>query len=352
MPHRDSPGLSADDLPFAGLTPDFILDALDSVGFRGDGRMLQLNSYENRVFQVFLEDRSAVVAKFYRPHRWSDEQILEEHGFCAELAQAEIPVVAPLTLQVDPAMPMHPVLCGVPPTLATFERSGLAPHRLGVSPCRAGRAPSLESNDILAWIGRFIGRMHAIGALRPFAHRRTLSPDELGRKPRDWLRAHDLVPPDALPGWLRASDRVLDLIDEGFERAGKVRTIRLHGDCHIGNLLWTDAGPHFVDLDDAMNGPAMQDLWMLLHSDAMDQRMQLNALLTGYEAFMDFDDREIALIEPLRALRLIYHSAWIAQRWTDPAFQAAFPWFGGSAYWQQQTQVLDEQARAMTQDAA
>jgi len=333
--------------PYAGLTPNLVLDALDSVGLRGDGRLLQLNSYENRVFQVFLEDGGVVVAKFYRPGRWSDEQILEEHRFSAELAAEEIPVVAPLTVSAIDASPLAPTLAGEPPTLACIA----APEgnfRFAVTPRRAGRAPMLEAPAELEWLGRFIGRMHAVGARAAFSCRRTLDVADFGWASRDWLLQSGVVPDDALPAWKQAVDEALTVVDSAFDRAGTLQTIRLHGDCHAGNVLWTDAGPHFVDLDDALNGPAMQDLWMLLPGDLASSRPQLRALLAGYEAFMDFDDRELALVEPLRTLRLVHYSAWLARRWNDPAFPAAFPWFSGVAYWRQQTQQLHEQLAAMT----
>ncbi|WP_372527963.1 serine/threonine protein kinase [Piscinibacter sp.] len=329
------------DTPYAGLKPEVVLDALDGVGLRGDGRMLQLNSYENRVFQVFLEDGRVVVTKFYRPGRWSDEQILEEHEFTAELAADEIPVVAPWVLSRVDGSALTPALRGEPPTLAeVVTRSGA--YRFAVAPRRAGRAPELDVPATLEWIGRFIGRMHAVGSRKPFRFRRALSVAEFGWAARDWIREHRIVPPDAAAPWERAAEHALALAEQAFERAGPVRQIRLHGDCHVGNVLWTDAGPHFVDLDDALTGPAVQDLWMLLSGDSAAYRQQLRALLTGYEAFMDFDDRELTLIEPLRTLRIVHHSAWLAKRWNDPAFPAAFPWFTDAAYWQQQAQLLQE----------
>jgi Ser/Thr protein kinase RdoA (MazF antagonist) len=330
------------DTPYAGLTPGLVLDALDSVGLRGDGRLLQLNSYENRVFQVFLEDGRVVVPKFYRPGRWSDAQIIEEHRFTAELAAEEIPVVAPLHLCAEADSTFSVELSSDPPTLAQVHGAGNV-YRFAVAPRRAGGAPPLESMEHLAWIGRFIGRLHAVGARQPFRHRRTLSVQEFGWASRDWLCENHVLPPDALPGWKRAVDELLLRVEAAFEHAGAIAQIRLHGDCHVGNVLWSDAGPHFVDLDDAINGPAAQDLWMLLSGDEAVARQQLRALLSGYETFMPFDDRELALIEPLRALRLVHHSAWLARRWRDPAFPAAFPWFGGTTYWQQQTQLLTEQ---------
>ena len=336
---------SPDAAVFADLRPDHVLDALDSVGFRGDGRILQLNSYENRVFQVFLEDGDAVVAKFYRPARWSEAQILEEHSFAAELAAAEIPVVAPLVLRSRAAdAPVR--LMGEPPTLARAAGE-FGRYRFAVTPRRAGRAPELDDPGTLRWIGRFIGRIHAIGATRPFAHRLSLTPASFGRASRDWLLEHDIIPPDAEAGWRAACDAALGEVERAFGVACDVRRLRLHGDCHPGNLLWSESGPHFVDLDDACTGPAVQDLWMLLSGEAAPMAAQLAQLLEGYRAFMDFDARERALIEPLRTLRMIHHSAWIARRWSDPAFPIAFPWFEGAAYWQQQAQELREQVEAM-----
>ena len=331
-----------DATPFADLTPQAILDALDAVGFPGDGRLIQLNSYENRVFQVFLETGEVVVAKFYRPGRWSDAQILEEHAFAAELAAHEIPVVAPIVLAAAQP-PRRPVtLAGEPPTLAH-----VAGQRVAVAPRRSGRAPELEDAATLEWIGRFIGRIHAVGAAGRFAHRAALDIATFGRGARDYLIDHDWVAADALPGWRAAVDTALGEVQRAFDALPELRTLRLHGDCHRGNILWTDAGPHFVDLDDALTGPAVQDLWMLLSGDRASMTRQLGAVLAGYEDFMDFDWRELRLVEPLRTLRLIHHSAWLARRWADPAFPAAFPWFAGAAYWGQQTMQLNEQVDAM-----
>jgi Ser/Thr protein kinase RdoA (MazF antagonist) len=340
------PATASQSTPFAGLTPDFVLDALDSVGLHGDGRLLQLNSYENRVFQVFLQDGTAVVAKFYRPGRWSNEQILEEHGFALELAAEEIPVVAPLTLAVAPTSRWDVRLFGEPATLAEVRVDGQA-HRFAVAPRCAGAAPSLESSSQLEWIGRFIGRIHMIGSLRSFQFRQTLSVQQFGWVARDWVWERGIVPPDAAHAWKAATEQALKLADASFDRAGFVPNIRLHGDCHVGNLLWNQTGPHFVDLDDAVTGPAVQDLWMLLPEKPSAADPHVKALLTGYETFMEFDDRELGLVESLRTLRMIHHSAWLAKRWADPAFPPAFPWFGAPAYWQQQTRMLQEQCEAM-----
>lgn len=328
--------------PFAELTPHAVLDALADVGLHGDGRLLQLNSYENRVFQVMLDDGSAVVAKFYRAGRWSDAQILEEHGFALELAEAEVPVVAPLTLRPAASAVAGLACLGDPPTLA--RRDAL---RYAVAPRRAGRAPELDDEDTLEWLGRFIGRLHAVGARRPFAVRRQLDAATLGWAPRDWLLEHGELPDAVRPVWAEVSRQAIERAEQALAALPALTSLRTHGDCHPGNLLWTPEGPHFVDLDDACMAPAVQDLWMLLPGDAEAARRPLTALLEGYEAFRDFDRRELALIEPLRTLRMIHHGAWLAQRWADPAFPLAFPWFGSESYWRQQIQDLRGQIALM-----
>ena len=327
--------------PYAGLTPDCVLDALDAVGFFCDGRLLGLNSYENRVYQAWLDERarpsaeaapSSVVVKFYRPARWSDQQIGEEHAFVAELALREIPVVAPIA-SGD----------------ATLHR--FAGFRYAVYPQCGGRAPELEDRATLEWIGRFVGRIHAVGATTPFRVRPALDVASFGDEPREWLLANGFIPPDLLAAWESVSAQAIERVRHCYERAGAVRSIRLHGDCHAGNVLWRSGGPmqgpHFVDFDDCRSGPAVQDLWMLLSGDRHDMRRQLRAVLSGYEDFCDFDDRELHLIEALRTLRLIHYSAWLARRWDDPAFPAAFPWFNTQRYWQDRVLELREQVAAM-----
>jgi len=320
--------------PYSGLTPDTVLDALASAGFAGDGRLLGLNSYENRVYQVWLEAEktpnspASVVAKFYRPARWTDAQILEEHAFTLELVEREIPVVAPLEAKGET---LHR-FCG---------------FRFAVFPRRGGRTPELEDRKTLEWIGRFIGRTHAAGATRAFADRPTLGIESFGREPRDWLLAHDFIPKDLLDAWKSAVDLALAGVAHSYERAGEVRALRLHGDCHAGNVLWTDEGPHFVDFDDCRNGPAVQDLWMLLSGDRASMTRQLADVLSGYEDFHEFDPRELHLLEALRTLRLIHYSAWIARRWDDPAFPAAFPWFNTQRYWQDRILEMKEQIALM-----
>lgn len=326
---------------YARLTPDVVQDALASVGLYGDGRQMALGSYENRVYQLVLEDGERVVAKFYRPGRWSAAQILEEHAFALELAAAEVPVVAPLVLGAS-----------------TLHRH--AGFDFCVSPWRGGRAPELDDLEVLEWLGRYLARIHNVGAARPFTERPALDLEQFGRAPRDWLLQHGAIALEHQSAWRTACDEALALIAAcaapegatGQFGLGFSTPIRLHGDCHPGNVLWTpvdDAGhggPHFVDLDDARMGPAVQDLWMLLSGERRQRTWQLSALLDGYEQLRDFDRRELALIEPLRLLRMIRHNAWIAQRWADPAFPAAFPDFGSAAYWAQQTLQLREQLRA------
>ena len=333
--------------PYSRLTPDVVLNSLERVGLRCDGRLLALNSYENRVYQVGLEESapgspesapSLVVAKFYRPARWSDAQILEEHAFATELAENEIPVVAPQSFDGR--------------TLLHAEG-----FRVAVFPRRGGRAPELEDPEVLEWLGRFIGRMHAVGGTRAFEHRPRLDIESFGDEPRAFLLASGLIPPDLLAAWRQAADLALESVRHAFARAGDAKPIRLHGDCHAGNVLWTPAtgnsygGPHFVDLDDARSGPAVQDLWMLISGDRGTMGRQLGRILKGYEDFAEFDDRELHLVEALRTLRLLHYSAWIARRWDDPAFPIAFPWFNAPRYWQDRVLELREQIAAMQEPA-
>lgn len=313
---------------YATLTPDCVLNALESLGFRCDGRLLALNSYENRVYQIGIEESSPLVAKFYRPERWSDVAILEEHAFVQELVEREIPVV--------PAM----VLDGK--TLHSFEG-----FRFAVFPKHGGRAPELEDRNTLEWMGRFLGRIHAVGALKPFQHRPELNIKTFGLAPRDYLLEHDFIPADIDAVYRSVVDQALEGVGHCFDRAGAVHVLRLHGDCHAGNVLWTEGGPHFVDFDDSRMGPAVQDLWMLLSGERADMVRQLSDVLAGYEDFCEFDPRELHLIEALRTLRLIHYSAWLAQRWDDPAFKQAFPWFNSQRYWQDRILELREQVALM-----
>ncbi|MDB5806929.1 MAG: serine/threonine protein kinase [Betaproteobacteria bacterium] len=314
--------------PYAGLTPQAVLDAVESLGMYCDGRQLTLNSYENRVYQVGIEDSTPLIAKFYRPARWSDAQIHEEHTFLAELAQAEVPVVAPLAYNG-----------------ATLHSH--AGFRFALFPRRGGRAPELEDPEVLEWMGRFLARIHTVGAARPFDERPALDPVTFGFEPRDWLLGHGFIPSDLAEAWTSTAQHALDAIARCYEAAGQVPLLRLHGDCHSGNVLWTDDGPHFVDFDDARSGPAVQDLWMLLPGDPAAIPQAWKHLLAGYEQFRDFDDNELHLVEALRTLRLIHYSYWLARRWEDPAFPAAFPWFNTARYWQDRILELREQLSLM-----
>ncbi len=334
--------------PYTDLTPGGVLDALDAVGLCGDGRLIQLNSYENRVFQVFLEGGRVVVAKFYRPGRWSDAQILEEHAFAAELVRSEIPVAAPIDLALDPRSTHVDAVASAGATLARLTTDAGAVYRFGVTERHAGRAPELEDPEVRRWLGRYIGRLHAVGARSSFAHRITLDVATYGDASRDFLLRNDLVSADVAERWRTLADQALAACRAAFD-AVEPKRLRLHGDCHPGNVLWTEAGPHFVDLDDAVTGPAVQDLWMLLSGDRAAMTRQLLDVLEGYEAFMDFDWRELRLLEPLRTLRMLHHSAWIARRWSDPTFPINFPWFGGPAYWADQCTRLAEQLEAMAE---
>lgn len=330
--------------PYNDLTPDFILDALEGCGQRVDGRLLTLNSYENRVFQVGLDSGHMVVAKFYRPNRWTDDQILEEHAFALELAEAEVPAVPPMVLDQQTPHAKQPArISGSPPTLGHVGK-----HRIAVAHRRGGRAPELEDPEVLSWIGRFLARLHQVGARQAFQHRQRLDVETLGWQAHTWLTEHDTIPLDQRSNWLGTARHALEMVESAFSRIEGLRWIRTHGDCHPGNVLWTPQGPHFVDLDDAGMAPAVQDLWMLVSGDPHERSQQLHALIGGYESIADFDWRELRLIEPLRTLRLIHHSAWLARRWHDPAFPAAFPWFESASYWQQQTDLLRQQIEQMS----
>lgn len=313
---------------FSSLTPDRVLNAVESLGLRTDGRLLTLNSYENRVYQVGMEEGAPLVAKFYRAARWTDAAILEEHAFVQELAEREIPVVPALTLD---GKTLH-------------DSDGF---RFALFPRHGGRAPELEDRSTLEWMGRFLGRIHAIGALQPFTQRPELNIESFGVAPRDYLLSHDFIPPDLDAAWRSVVDQALDGVRHCFDRAGEVRSLRLHGDCHAGNVLWTDDGPHFVDFDDSRMGPAVQDLWMLLSGERPDMVRQLADVMAGYEDFCDFNPRELHLVEALRTLRLIHYAAWLAQRWDDPAFKMAFPWFNTQRYWQDRILELREQIALM-----
>jgi len=351
--------------PYATLTPDCLLDALDSVGLTPDGRLLALNSFENRVYQVGMDEGPPLVVKFYRPGRWSAAAIQEEHDFTLDLAERELPVVAPLRLADGATLHRH------------------AGFLFAAYPRRGGRMPEFDSPDTLEWMGRFIGRIHAVGALAPYYQRPTLDIASFGEQSRDFILSsrspgrpkNDLapsgggsgafpepgaqstrhwLPADLLPAWQSVVDQALQGVRHCYARAGQVAHLRLHGDCHAGNVLWTEGtqmrGPHFVDFDDSRMGPAVQDLWMLLSGDHASMSRQMCDVLAGYEDFAEFGRRELHLIEALRTLRLLHHSAWLARRWDDPAFPAAFPWFDTPHYWQERILELREQIALMEEE--
>jgi len=315
-------------LAFRQLTPDDILATLDELGMHGDGRILALNSYENRVYQAGIEDDDPIVVKFYRPGRWSNEAILEEHTFAAELASHEVPVIAPL--EIDGA---------------TLHHHG--PFRLAAYPRRGGRSPDLDNTGLLEQLGRFIARIHIRGERTRFAHRPDVDIDSYGTDSLEYLLDSDFIPADIGAAYESTAELVLDGVEACYERAGQVRDIRLHADFHPGNVLVVGDRVHIVDLDDTRHGPAVQDLWMLLSGDREEQTPQLNALLEGYQSFRPFDARELHLVEALRSLRLLHYSAWLAQRWEDPAFKIAFPWFDRTRYWEDQVLTLREQVALM-----
>jgi Ser/Thr protein kinase RdoA (MazF antagonist) len=319
--------------PYDALTPDVLLSAVESLGICCDGRLLALNSYENRVYQVGVEGEKPVVVKFYRPNRWHNDSILEEHVYTQVLADAEIPVIAPTIFDEGQTL---------------FEYEGF---RFSIYPCRGGRWPELEDPNSLAWMGRFIARIHAIGATMAFKHRPTIDIESYGHESFRFLMKKNIIPADLEIPYSTLVVDVLKQIEAGFSLAGDYKKIRLHGDCHPGNILWTDAGPHFVDFDDARMGPAVQDIWMLLSGDREQMTTQLADILEGYTEFFEFDARELNLIEPLRTLRMINYSAWLARRWEDPSFPRNFPWFIEPRYWEEQILALREQAALMNEPA-
>lgn len=359
--------------PYAALTPDVVLQALEQAGFWPDGRLLALNSYENRVYLAYLEDGASVVVKFYRPQRWSDAQILEEHRYIAELRADEVPAVRPwdLPLNLDRGEPLPPVDAFDPragdlshplvddalaaasadaPKVQTLARLqvGDVEFRFAVFPRCGGRAPDLDHAETLMRIGQYLGRIHASGSHRRFEHRLTLTVATWGEQSRDWLLASGMIPADVRPAYQQVVNELLILARDRFEQVADLPTLRLHGDCHPGNVLWLD-GPHFVDFDDACNGPAIQDLWMLLSGNRAEMTRQLHQILEGYEEFVEFDARSTVLIEPLRALRQIHYAAWLARRWDDPAFAQTFSWFAQPAWWGSHVNALREQIMMIEQ---
>ncbi|MGH1540415.1 MAG: serine/threonine protein kinase [Arenicella sp.] len=318
-------------MDYGTLTPETVLNAIETTGLRCDGRLQALNSFENRVYLIGLDDGTECVAKFYRPERWTDQDILEEHSFTQELEEAEIPVVSPTKLDGQ-----------------TLFNDGT--FRFSLFPKRGGRAPDLENFDTLEQLGRFVARIHQVGRSKAFTHRPSLSLTSYGENSREFLLQNDFIPNDLLSAYDSLSQELLTAIGHSYERAGDIEMIRNHSDFHPGNILWTDEGPHIVDFDDARMAPACQDLWMFLSGDRADMTAGLDALLEGYTQFCNFNARELHLIEALRTLRLMHYYAWLAKRWDDPAFKIAFPWFNTQQCWEQHILSLREQAAIMYEE--
>lgn len=312
--------------PYAGLSPEAVLDAIDALGFRTDGTLTALNSYENRVYQVGLEEEAPIIAKFYRPNRWSNEAILEEHAFTRELVEMELPCVAPM-LRGERTL---------------FDHDG---YRFALFPRQAGHPPNVEDFDVLAVLGHALGRMHAVGAVKPFEHRVAISVERLGLEAVQDLLEGGFIPDEMRPAYEAVTTQLLERIAPVMATVATVQ--RIHGDCHLGNLLWRYDAPNFVDFDDTAMGPAIQDLWMLLAGDRAERSGQLSELVTAYDEFASLDIRELPLIEPLRTLRIMHHAAWIARRWNDPAFPVAFPNFNTLRYWSDHVLALKEQLAAL-----
>lgn len=314
--------------PYDTLTPEVILTAVERFGVRCTGGLLALSSYENRVYRVDTEDAGPLAAKFYRPERWSDAAILEEHDFARSAAEHEIPAVAPLW---HDGRTLH-------------AHGGF---RYAVFPWQPGRAPELSTPEEFRVLGRYLGRLHLLGGAEPFEHRPHMNVESFGRAPLARLRAAPFLAPDIVAPFCALGEALLPLLEQAFAAAGPTRVLRLHGDFHLGNILWSEVGPYLVDFDDCLSGPAVQDFWMVLSGEHGDRERQLTHLVAGYRQFADFNSAEFALIEALRTLRLLHYNAWIAARWDDPAFPRSFPWFSSRHYWQEQVTVLHEQQRLL-----
>ena len=317
--------------PYSQLEPSLILAAIESIGFRCNGSLYALNSYENRVYQVGIEDGPPLIAKFYRPHRWSNDAIIEEHQFALALVEHEIPVVAPLIT-------------------ANQSLHHYQDFRFALFPKQGGRTLELDNLEHLEWMGRFIGRLHAVGACQPFQHRLQLDVQSYGYEPYQYLIEQGFIPNELKQHYCTLMNTVLQKITQCFQKTGETAMLRLHGDCHAGNVLWNNTGPQIVDLDDCLMGPAIQDLWMLVSGNTEHEKnIQLSRILRGYQEFYDFNRRELQLMEALRTLRMIQYSAWLAKRWEDPAFPLNFPWFNTPHYWQEQLRDLNEQLQLLDQ---
>lgn len=315
--------------PFALLSPDMVIDAVESSGLVSDARVFALNSYENRVYQVGIEESVPIIVKFYRPQRWSTAQILEEHEFSLELADLEIPIVPPIKNAEGKTLLEYEGF-----RFAIFERKG-------------GHPPEFDNLDNLLVMGRFLGRMHQVGSMREFQTRNTLSIELFAGKNVSFLLEHDFLPPDLRKAYESLAQDLITRMYSIKKETMQAKLIRTHGDCHIGNVLWRDDTPHFVDLDDCMMAPAIQDMWMLLSGSREQRLQQLAEIVDGYNEFYHFNPSELPLIETYRTLRLMNYSAWLARRWDDPAFPLSFPWFNTENYWAGHILELREQLAAL-----
>jgi len=313
---------------FSLLTPDLIIDGIESAGFEVASGLLALNSYENRVYQFSNYENQRFVTKFYRPQRWSKATIIEEHQFALELVEHELPIVPPLVIEQQ----------------TLFEYAG---YYFAIFPCRGGRIFEVDNLVQLEWMGRFLGRIHAVSASKKFQHRITLSTDLMLYQAQEIIKKSGFVPSSLQTPFFTVLEQVVAIAAKQYQTD---KIIRLHGDCHAGNILWTDAGPHFVDLDDCVMGPAIQDIWMMLSGDRQQQLLQLDTLLSGYEEFYNFDPKQLSLIEPLRTMRMVNYIAWLCKRWQDPAFPRNFPWFNTEKYWEQQILILKEQHASLQEE--
>lgn len=312
---------------FTSLSPDLILDGLESTGLTVDSGLLALNSYENRVYQFNDIDRTKYVTKFYRPQRWTEAQIREEHAFAFELADNELPLVAPLKIAGE----------------SLFSYQG---YFFAIFPCRGGRIFEVDNLEQLEWMGRFLGRIHAVAAKKDFIARPTFNREEMLQQAQLTIEQSTFVPASLTLPFFTILEQVIAVASKQYQPQSQ---IRLHGDCHAGNILWTEAGPHFVDLDDCRMGPAVQDIWMMLSGDRQQQVLQLDTILSGYDEFHRFEVNQLPLIESLRTMRVVNYMAWLCKRWKDPAFPHNFPWFNTEKYWEQQILMLKEQLSALQQ---
>jgi len=319
------------DHPYDRLSPDAVIDAVESTGRLSDARLLALNSYENRVYQIGMEDGDPLIAKFYRPGRWSREQIEEEHAFSLELQAAEISVVAPLV--DDKGCTLH---CHGGFLFALFPRRG-------------GYPPELDNLDNLLILGRTLGRIHGVGRAARFAHRQRICVDRMLAQSREFL-LDGFIPTELVPAYSSLTRDLLDSVSAIYREVADADEIRVHGDCHVGNILWRDEVAHFVDLDDCMMAPAIQDLWMFLSGERHERELQLSELVEGYSEFCDFDPRQLRWIEALRTLRLVHYAAWLGRRWEDPAFPRSFTWFNTERYWAEHILELREQMSALQEE--